>query len=202
MTRDWRDRLQELVDRLVQDGGNPKAASLAAGLNETGIRDLLKKVDDPRIHTLQKVANYFQVSLAWLVEGAEDEQVPLLSWISAGNLAQTRSMSYQDEALEMLRWDLSEKGDWFALRVEGDSMDRISPPDSIIFVNRKDKRLVANACYVIADRESGEATYKRYRPDPARWEPVSTNPSHEPLYVSEDNQPQVIGRVRKSVLAM
>lgn len=78
-------------------------------------------------------------------------------------------------------------------------MDRISPPDSMIIVNRRDKRLVANACYVIADGDGG-ATYKRYRPDPMRFEPVSTNPAHEPMF--PDHEPTIIGRVRRTILDM
>jgi phage repressor protein C with HTH and peptisase S24 domain len=92
------------------------------------------------------------------------------------------------------------KGDWIALRVDGSSMDRISPPESIIFVDRSDKNLVANALYVIDDGE-GNATYKRYRPGPPpRFEPVSTEVEHEPIYF--DNEPHIIGRVRRSVLNM
>jgi SOS-response transcriptional repressor LexA len=86
-----------------------------------------------------------------------------------------------------------------ALRVVGDSMDRISPPDSIIFVNRADRRLVANGCSVIATPD-GEATYKRYRPSPDRFEPVSVNPAHEPFF--PDGMPKIVGRVRKSILDM
>lgn len=128
--------------------------------------------------------------------------VPLLSWISAGGFAAPRDMAEHDEPLEMLRWALSEKGDWFALRVEGDSMNRISPPDSVIFVNKREKKLVHNACYIIADKETGEAAYKRYRSDPPRWEPVSTNDKHEPSYVEHDGEPVIIGRVRRTLLSM
>jgi hypothetical protein len=48
-----------------------------------------------------------------------------------------------------------EEGEWIALRVDGPSMNKISPPDSIIFVNLRDKRLVTNGCYVISDETAG-----------------------------------------------
>ena len=95
--------------------------------------------------------------------------------------------------------DLDPSGDWVALKVVGDSMDRISPPDSIIYVDRKDKVLVPNACYVISNGD-GEATYKRFRPNPMRFEPVSTNPAHEPIYPTRE--PLIVGRVKKSTLEM
>lgn len=89
------------------------------------------------------------------------------------------------------------KGDWVAFTVEGDSMDRISPPDSIIFVNRRDKKLAPNGLYIVSDAE-GNATYKRYRPNPDRFEPVSTNSNLEPIYPDETTT--IFGRVRLTIL--
>lgn len=125
--------------------------------------------------------------------------VPVISWVSAGALVMPDSNIDLDDCPLIDVCGLDETGDWIALRVVGDSMDRISPPDSVIIINRKDKRLVANACYVIADIE-GKATYKRYRPSPKRFEPVSTNPDHEPIFPHRD--PSVIGRVRMTLLKM
>ena len=79
-------------------------------------------------------------------------------------------------------------------------MDRISPPGSIIFVDIKDRRLVANACYVIRDEVEGGSSYKRYRPSPARWEAVSTSKRHKPYLIKGDRAPTVIGRVKRTVL--
>jgi len=124
--------------------------------------------------------------------------VPRLSWVSAGALRPHVQITELGEWPTVPAAGLP-PGDWIALEVEGDSMDRISPPGSLILVNRRDRKLVANACYVIADDE-GEATYKRFRPSPARFEPVSTNPRHEPLY--PDNEPVIIGRVRRSIIDM
>lgn len=122
--------------------------------------------------------------------------VPLVSTISAGALMRD---DLADEVLSTISIGELSAGDWVAMRVSGDSMDRISPPDSIIVINRKDKRLIANACYVIADPD-GNATYKRYRPDPMRFEPVSTNDTHEPIY--PDREPTIIGRVKRTMLDM
>lgn len=129
------------------------------------------------------------------VSGIPTTIVPLVAWVSAGALA---ADNFTDEALGMMRVADLPPGDWVALRVSGTSMDRISPPDSIIVVNRRDKTLVANACYVIADA-NGDATYKRYRPDPMRFEPVSTQ-SHDTIFPDQD--PLIIGRVRRSMIDM
>lgn len=130
-------------------------------------------------------------------EGIPTLSVPYLAWVSAGAMIRD---DIADEALGHIRVaDLPVSGDWIALKVSGDSMDRISPPDSIIFVDRSDRNLVPNGCYVISDVE-GNATYKRYRSSPVRFEPVSSNPRHEPIF--PDNDPIVVGRVRRSILNM
>lgn len=122
-------------------------------------------------------------------------EIPLVSWVSAGDL---RNLA-MDEALAVVKMAGLPPGDWIALKVQGDSMDRISPPESIILVNRADRRLVPNACYVIDDGD-GNASYKRFRPNPVRFEPVSTN-KDLPTFFPE-NDPTIVGRVRKTILDM
>jgi SOS-response transcriptional repressor LexA len=152
----------------------------------------------------KKYADAFRVSEGWLLTGEGEgpghtplQRIPILTWVSAGTMA--RDDGQQDIIGETDAADLDPKGRWIALRVEGDSMDRISPPGSLIFVNMKDRRLVPNACYIITNGD-GEATYKRFRANPPRFEPVSTNPAHEPIF--PDGEPAVLGRVRRSVLEM
>lgn len=158
----------------------------------------------------QAYAKLFGVSLRWLAFaiGTPDSQdeidsvisAPLISWVSAGALLKPDAPIDEEDVPIMLEQGLDPNGDWIALRVDGDSMNRISPHDSIIFVNRKDRRLVANACYVIGDGEGG-ATYKRFRP-PSTWEPVSTNSALKPFVLKPGTEPDIIGRVRKTVLSM
>lgn len=124
--------------------------------------------------------------------------VPLISWVSAGKLVVPDAPVGADDATNIWASDLDPRGDWIALKVVGDSMDKVSPPDSIILVNRSDKRLVSNACYVIVAEEGGEATYKRYRD--GRWGPASMNRRHKPL--PKGREPTIVGRVRKSILSM
>lgn len=143
----------------------------------------------------QRYADFFRVSVGWLIAG-EGFSIPLISWVSAGELA-LPDHEIDLEQAKMIPVAGLGPGDWFALEVQGDSMDRISPPGSIIAINRRDKRLVTNACYVIADGDGG-ATYKRHRSDPMRFEPVSTNPEHDTLF--PEHEPTIIGRVRRTML--
>jgi transcriptional regulator with XRE-family HTH domain len=149
------------------------------------------------LKNLQKLADALGVDARDLISKPEARGVPILSWVSAGIMLCEDAI---DEAIGTISvGDLDPAGDWIALRVTGDSMNRISPPDSVILVDRNDKRLVPNACYVIDDG-TGAATYKRYRSSPPRFEPVSTNAVHEAIF--PENQPTVIGRVKKTILDM
>jgi SOS-response transcriptional repressor LexA len=156
-----------------------------------------------------RFATFYGVNLEWLLTGhgpmkAPDRgaalDVPLISWVSAGPLGLAEAVEEYAEAPRVVGPDLAEGGDWIALEVDGTSMDKISPPGSIIFVNRKDRRLVPNACYVIAD-DHGAATYKRWRADTG-WHPVSTDESHKPLKIRPGAEPVIIGRVKLSLIRM
>jgi SOS-response transcriptional repressor LexA len=123
--------------------------------------------------------------------------VPLISWVSAGGLADASSQIPIEEVPLLAFADLG-RGDFFALRVQGDSMDRVSPEGSIIIVNRAERQLVAGKPYVFAVR--GESTYKIWHAKPDYLAPYSTNPSNGPIIVERKRDLAVIGRVRRSVL--
>lgn len=153
---------------------------------------------EPRVGELLRIASKLRVPWQELVEAGTTGwmSVPVISFVSAGQLTTIPPSEVFADA-EYIQAANLPAGDWIALRVKGSSMDRISPPDSIIFVNRKDKRLVPNGCYVIRDPEEG-STYKRFRPDPNRFEPVTFSEGHKTIF--PDQEPEVIGRVRRTVL--
>lgn len=171
--------------------------------HENGNRDLSRKA-------AEKYAKAFGADAGWLLYGKADEReptrpaglitvdVPLLSWVSAGELAIDDSVVDLTDFPSIAGIDLP-SGNYIALRVDGASMNKISPPGSIIFVNTADRRLVMNGCYVIAD-ESGAATYKRYRPsDAPQFQPASYEAVEPPTLRGAI---RVIGRVRRSLIDM
>lgn len=154
-----------------------------------------------------RYARFFRGSVEWLLSGKGDpddisltnvQLVPKLSWVPAGDWWLPEQI-VDGADLDVIEAVGLPAGDWVALEVSGSSMDRISPPGSIIFVNRAEKTLAPNACYVIADEE-GRSTYKRYRPNPQRFEPVTSAEGHETLF--PDGKITVIGRVRRSTIDM
>lgn len=81
----------------------------------------------------------------------------------------------------------------FAVQVDGDSMDLIIPERSYAVIDPDQKRLLDKRVYLIQN-SSRDTTIKRYRSDPARFEPVSSNPEHNVIHIGE-HEITVIGRV-------
>lgn len=168
-----------------------------SGLSVSYISRMANGGRNVSVKNLEKLAKALGVTPMDLIAEHRSTKVPIVTWVSAGRLA--RDDGQHDTIGEIEMPDLDPDGEWVALRVEGDSMDRISPPGSLIFVDLSDRELVPNACYVVAD-DDNHITYKRFRPNPHRFEAVSTNLSHQAIF--PDGSPTVIGRVRRSIIDM
>jgi transcriptional regulator with XRE-family HTH domain len=163
----------------------------------------------PEAEKLTKIALFLGVSIGWLLGEEGDDRAPrpddkttafvrLVDKVPAGKLA--APMSQLDlEDLPLLILNGLERGEYIALTVDGDSMDRISPDGSVIVVNKSDRTLVSGKPYVFCHR--GRVTFKLWRPDPPRLQPHSTNPIHEPIYVKDkaDAEKFVVGRVKRTI---
>jgi SOS-response transcriptional repressor LexA len=72
-------------------------------------------------------------------------------------------------------------------------MNLLLPEGSHAIVDPEDRRLFNGKLYLLRNAE-GEATIKRYRTDPARFEPVSDNPDYLPFEIGQLDF-SIIGRV-------
>lgn len=155
----------------------------------------------------QKYAKAYGTTAEWLMDGRRDDEpelgprqvreVTLLSWVAAGRLGPVAPIESVEGAGTITVGRLP-PGEWVAFAVEGHSMDRIAVDGSTIIVNRRDKRLIASKFYVFVAKD-GEATFKRYRINPERYAPYSTDPDEEPIYPEHerDREWQVFGRVHR-----
>lgn len=203
--------MEEPKDRLIQamrEAGyekptdawreNQRALGISKDLvisNANGNRKISKKA-------AEAYARVFGHTAGWYLF-AEDEpsdrilRVPVVSQVSASRLKQREGVTEAD----IERWvhvDGLEPGDWIALTVEGDSMDRIAINGAVIIVNRAEDRLVDGRFYVFRTEE-GETTFKMYKSGPMRLQPFSTNPEHFSTPVLDDASLYVFGRVRRVI---
>lgn len=194
---------------LVSSGA---ALARAAKLNPVTVRAYLTSEREPPLDAAMAMGKVLGVNGQWIFDGkgsktlakpaanepARVTEVPLLDHVVAGRLTAPDSQIPMWE-LPLLEFANLGPGDFFALRVSGTSMDRLSPDGSIVVVNRRDQALISGKCYIFSVK--GEVTYKRWQGgDPAYLDPFSTDASHRPIFIRRKQDLDVIGRVVKTVL--
>ncbi len=163
--------------------------------NENGNRPVSKKM-------APVYAEKLGIDPGWLLYGEEQRErqpidVPLVSWVSAGKLQQSEGVTPAQIETFVPVSNLP-RGDWIALTVTGDSMNRIAPEGSIIIVNRADDALLNDRFYVFA-ASGGEATFKQWRRDPSPMlRPYSTNLDHLAIPAAAGEY-YIVGRVRRII---
>jgi len=200
----WNIDMSDLKDRirgrLREIGKSARRASMDGGLTSDAIRNVLRaKSRNPRRDTLEGIARGLDWTLEDLLELASAgnvrtvdrpvHEVPLVSWVEAGDLTETVDPYSIGDAAEYIPVT-HQRNTLIALRVNGQSMNRIAPEGSIVIVDYADKSLISGQYYVV--KIDGRATFKRFRSDPARLEPDSTE-AHETVFIRQETD--VVGRV-------
>jgi transcriptional regulator with XRE-family HTH domain len=109
-------------------GIKAKRLSKVAGLGETAVRDLMEKVDDPKVGTLIKLADALDIPASSLF----GNQVPILGKVGAGG-----SVLFEEtDDPEMVDRPPGAVGKLMALRVTGDSMFPVYRDGDIVYVAR------------------------------------------------------------------
>lgn len=118
-----------LKREMERKGIKAKRLSKVAGLGETAVRDLMEKVDDPKVGTLIKLADALEIPASSLF----GNQVPVLGKVGAGG-----SVLFNDEDDDPVMVDRppGAVGRLMALSVTGDSMLPVYRDGDIVYVNR------------------------------------------------------------------
>ncbi len=195
----------------LRDALKMSQAALAKAAGYKGQQSIaeIESGSSKRPGKLREIARALGTSQAYLLGETDDPapeavdlergvvRVPVFGGsVSAGRLADTaRDLPPPDR--EILVNDLGH-GDFVAIPVRGDSMDRVSPEGSVIIINRREVNLQAGKPYVFVIR--GDAAYKIWEPSPPRLEPFSWNPTNKPTFIDKKNKLIVVGRVRRTIL--
>ena len=140
----------------------------------------------PEYNTLVKLAEIFNVSTDYIVgndrplpEGAIGVKIPVLGDIAAGiPITAIQDIIDYEEITE----EMAATGEFFALRVNGDSMEpKISKGDVVIVRQQSD---VDNGDVAVVLINGDTATLKRIKKRPEGIMLVSTNPNYEPMFYS------------------
>ncbi len=180
----------ELLRRLAARQLSGKAVAELLGIAPARITEIRKGDRRIQLAELEILAKFFGM------EGGNDSEreagiiwVPVIGIAAAGGWQE--AISLPEYKIPLLKKAGTNQA--FAVEVDGDSMNLILPERCWAVIDPDQKALYDRKSYLIANG-NGEATIKRYRDNPARFEPVSNNPDHKPLDIGQ-HQITVIGRV-------
>lgn len=193
-------------DLLKKFGVRNIDVSRATGIPPSTFSDWKKGKSSPKTDKLQKIADYFNVSLDYLASGEPTSvssdnkkhsncaarRIPVLGRVAAGIPidAITDIVDWEEIPEEMA-------GEYFALQIKGDSMEpKISDGDVVIVRQQNDAE---SGDTVIVTVNGDDATCKRLKKYSEGIALVSNNPTYEPMIFSRDDiesKPiRILGRV-------
>ena len=218
------DRLKEMLAAL---GMSAAELSRASGETSQNINNWLKRGVPPKHH--RKLSKIVGASLEWLADGegemfdiasqrnhfnvselaqkyesqATAKQVPLISWVQAGEWAEIIDTYNIGDGEEMMLCPVNHSPNTFALRVEGDSMTnpmaghRSYPHGTIIYIDPSCQAELGDR--VVAKLEDdNKATFKVLAEDAGQRFLKPLNPQYKNLYINGNCR--IVGKVIGSFL--
>lgn len=168
------------------------------GVSYMTVSDWLNAKKYPRIDKIEKMAQLFHVPKSSLVEGPQKKpeafKVPVLGSVPAGI-----PISAVQEILdwEEISEDMARRGEYFALRIRGTSMEPRFREGDVIIVRQQET--VENGEIAVVMVNGEDATVKRFFRSDAGITLTGTNPAFSPLTYTPDQVEtlpvRIIGKV-------
>lgn len=157
---------RRILELLKKQGFTQGAISKILGIPQSAVSNMY--------HGKRELRLTEAAPLLDLLDGkSPTKEIPVIGIAGAGNWLE--AIEHTDEWITTP--DVIEGNARFAVRVSGDSMNLMLPEGSYAIIDPEQRQLFVGKLYLLLNKE-GEATLKRYRADPARFEPVSDNPDH------------------------
>jgi len=172
---------------LKMDGSTVYRVSKATGIPASTFTDWKNGRSVPKADKLKKIADYFGVSLDYLMGGApellpsQERKVPIIGEIRAGSPIITNEslLGYETAAVD-------ETDDYFYLKVQGDSMKNIGMVHGSLVLFHKQQ--YADDGDVVACLVGGDsATVKRFRRSQKNVYLLPENVDYKPLHLTTDD---------------
>lgn len=176
-----------------------KISRSTIGMYEKGARE-------PDFETLELIADYFNIDTDYLLGRTTKTTYiphsPVKKGITInvyGRVAAGIPLEMIDDIIdtEEISEEMARTGEFFGLKIKGNSMEPKISDGDVVIVRQQDDAESGDT--VIATINGSEATCKRLRKYRDGIELISTNPSYEPMFFSNEDivkKPiKVIGRV-------
>ncbi len=192
-------------------GLNQAALAERLGVTQPAVANWESGVHDPRRVVLAKLADALGTSLDWLADGArsiaERDKHPAAAYLRRA-LRHAPIIRYRD-AVRFLDDDAPDPHDFaedyipvstnaervFGLFLSDEAVDLAFPKDSLVVIDYADRRPIDGAFCLAAPFKF--PILRRWRDNPARLEPHSSNARHLPIAIEGD--PRIIGCTRVSI---
>jgi len=172
------------------------------GIPETTMSNWTRGNTYPRADKIQLLADYFNIKRSDLTEEktipdnltalspADFKRIPILGTIACGDpiLAEQNIEGYAYESLDSLP-----KGNIFALRAKGDSMEPTIPSGSIVLIREQSDVESGEIAAVLVNGDT-EATLKRVKRIGQITMLMPDNTKHDPIPVTKEKTARIIGK--------
>lgn len=154
---------------------------------------------EPDIPTLKKIAAFFGVSVDYVVGGVRTThkvgvKIPVFSAVAAGIPIEAIEDIVDYEEIEP---ELAATGEFFGLRIKGDSMEPRIREGDVVIVRRQGDADTGDTAIVLVNGH--DATCKRIKKDSSGLWLLPNNPAHEPVHFGPEEisslPVRIIGKV-------
>lgn len=194
--------------RLCNERGTSPSAVVKALNLSTGSPTAWKNGRTPTTNTIQKIANYFGVSKDELLSGSSSrlhrekgQKIPVLSSVGAGIPMESINTFDADDpdAWEEISRDMGRNGEFFALRIKGDSMEPRIRRGDILVVRVQPTVEEGEVAVVLINGNEGVCKRIHFRDDGIQL--LSNNPEYAPMtYTWEETKSlpvRIVGKVEE-----
>ena len=157
----------------------------------------------PSNATLQKIADYFEVSINCLLEEQNSKnytsakKIPVYGEVAAGiPISAIEDIIDFEEITE----EMASKGEYFGLVIKGDSMEPRMTTGDVVIVRSQETVETGDIAIVLVDSES--ATCKKIKKTPEGVMLISLNPAYEPMFYSNKQIEQLPIRILGKVVEL
>jgi repressor LexA len=162
------------------------------GMSQSIVGKLEMETRSLKIDVLEKIAEALDVSLSELIFKAHPfpyRHVPIRGVVNAGE----PMITFDDlTEYETVAFD-TERGDFFALKVQGHSMDKVAPDGSTIIIDPKQTDPQALHKQAIVAIQDGEVLFKMWDNSLKLFQPKSTRDDYDPIPAKYGAQ--ILGKV-------
>lgn len=179
----------------MQHGFTQALLARRLGVNQTAISQWERGVTTPSPALLLKLCDLYGTSADYLLgrEAHRGRAIPVLGQVQAGLPVEAVEdvLDYEE-----IPGDLADRGDFFALRIRGDSMEPRMREGDVVIVRRQ---ATADTGDIVVALIGEEATIKRLKKRGDGLMLIAFNPEYEPLFYTNQQirelPVQLLGRV-------